>query len=65
MPWPGLFTHGKEPLYSLYRQLSGPQSLSGRVWNTENFLSQPESKARTVQPVASRYPGPIIEWRRQ
>ena len=38
--------------YRLYRRLGGPQ---GRVWK---IALSPEFDPRTVQPIASRYPGP-------
>ena len=40
------------PRYPLYRRLSGPQSLSVRVWK---ISPPPGFDPRTVQPVASRY----------
>jgi len=42
--------------YPLYRRLVGSQSRSGRVWKILPLLS---SDPRTVQPVASRYTGPL------
>jgi hypothetical protein len=48
-PSPGRFTPGKENRYPLYTRLRGPQGRSGRVRKID---------PRTVQHVASRYPGP-------
>ena len=42
--------------YALYRRLGGPQGRSGRVRKTS---PPPGFDPRTVQPIASRYPGPI------
>ena len=42
--------------YPLYRRLGGPQGRSGRA---RKISPPPGFDPRTVQPVASRYPGPL------
>jgi hypothetical protein len=49
---PVAFTPGKGTRYPLYRRLSGPQGLSGRV---RKFSPPPEFDPRAVQSVPSRY----------
>ena len=51
-PRPGRFPPGKEPRYTLYSRLGGPQGRSGRVRITS---PPPGFDPRTVQNVASRY----------
>jgi hypothetical protein len=53
----GRFTPGKETRYPFHRKRSGPQGRSGRVLKT---LRPPGFDPRTVKPVASRYPGPLL-----
>ena len=51
---PAALPPGKKP-YLLRRRLGGPQSWSAwirKIWPPQGF------DPRTVQPVASRYPGP-------
>jgi len=56
-PHPGRFTPGKQTRYLLYRRLGGPQGRSGQV----RKISPPQGfDPRTVQPVASCYPGPLL-----
>jgi hypothetical protein len=54
LPCPGCFTPRKDPVPL---RLGGPQGWSGRAWK---ILSPPGFNPRTVQPVASRYPGPQL-----
>jgi hypothetical protein len=51
-PRPGLFTHGKETRYTLYRRLGRPQ---GRSELVRKNLPLRGFDPLTVQPVASRY----------
>jgi hypothetical protein len=53
-PRPSRFILGKETRYPLYRSLGGPQGRSRRV---RKSLPSPGFDPRTVQPLASRYPG--------
>jgi hypothetical protein len=55
-PHPGPFTPGKTR-YPLYRKLGRPQGRSGQV---RKISPSPGFHPRTVQPVASLYPGPFI-----
>jgi hypothetical protein len=56
MPHPGHFNPGKETRCPLYRRLDGPQGQSGWV---RKISPPPGFDPRTVQPVASRYTGPL------
>ena len=46
----------EKTLYPLYRRLGGPQGRPGQVQRTS---ISPEFDPRTVQPVTSRYIGPL------
>ena len=54
---PGRFTPEKEIRHALKRRLGKPQSQHGRFWRSGRLLPLPGFECRTVQTVASRYPG--------
>jgi hypothetical protein len=49
---PGRFILGKEARYPLNREMGGPQSRPGRLWDEENPLSLPGFEPWTVQPIS-------------
>jgi hypothetical protein len=56
-PRSGRFNPGKETRYQLHRRRCGPQGRSGRV---QKISLPPGFDPRTVQPVVSRYTGPLL-----
>jgi len=55
-----LYPQGKSLRYPLDRKLGGPQSLSGRGGEENNFKPTPGIESAIAQPVASRYTGQLV-----
>jgi len=55
---PAAYPCQRAPVATLWRRLGRLQGRSRRMWKRINFSSPSGFKVRTVQPLASRYPGP-------
>jgi hypothetical protein len=54
---PAAMPRGKNPRYSLYRRLGGPQNRSGHCGEDKSLLAPVGNRTLAVQPVARRHTG--------